>query len=95
LNVQHSALINTPPKLVLTIKIIFQKNKKRRRRKKEIGATPLAKNGVAEPPHFWPRGGSWPVWGWSSHPHDYSPTIIGEPYNGHLGSFSLGHKETQ
>jgi hypothetical protein len=45
------------------------------------GATPCPKNGVAGPPHFWPRGGRPPhtghmgvaeatpgLWGWSGHP---------------------------
>jgi hypothetical protein len=45
------------------------------------GATPCPKNGVAGPPHFWPRGSRPPytgrmgvaeatpgLWGWSGHP---------------------------
>jgi hypothetical protein len=39
------------------------------------GATPLPKNGVAGPPHFWPRGGFGhpirPVWGGRSHPQAF------------------------
>jgi hypothetical protein len=58
--------------------------KEKRKKKGEIGvagATPCPKNGMAGPPHFWPRGGRPPhtgcmgvaeatlgLWGWSGHP---------------------------
>jgi hypothetical protein len=62
----------------------IKKKKKKKKKKGEIGvagATPCPKNGVAGPPHFWPRGGRPPhtgrmgvaeatpgLWGWSGHP---------------------------
>jgi hypothetical protein len=67
-------------------KKIFYKKKKEIKKKKKgeigvAGATPCPKNGVAGPPHFWPRGGRPPhtgrmgvaeatpgLWGWSGHP---------------------------
>jgi hypothetical protein len=55
-----------------------RKLKKKKKKKEEIGvagATPCPKNGVAGPPHFWPRGGFGhpipAVWGWLKPPQAF------------------------